>query len=76
MRVMRKTKNLSLHDCWEVLSEYTAHVNYDRPISGALKKSVCAAMSYLATYSNHAKYGHYESLKRLDEMGKEADHED
>ena len=71
MGKMRKTKNLSLYDCWKVLNEYTAHLNYDRPVSKALKNSVDVAMGYLATYANHAKYGHYESLKRLDEMGKE-----
>ena len=71
MRKMRKTKNLSLHDCWEVLSEYKAKMNYELPVSKALKKSADVAMAYLATYANHAKYGHYESLKRLDEMGKE-----
>lgn len=71
MTKMRKTKNLSLHDCWEVLSEYTAHLNYGHPVSKALKTSANVAMGYLATYANHAKYGHYESLKRLDEIGKE-----
>lgn len=71
MGKMRKTKNLSLHDCWEVLSEYKSKVAYGRPISKALENAAIVAMGYLATYANHAKYGHYESLKRLNEMGME-----
>lgn len=62
-----KRKNYTLYDCWEIINHWTTTIQYGGEPSKAETSRMSRAVGYLGTYANHAHFGNYEALKRMNE---------